>query len=371
VDSDIDRSVPTIFELVSSTVAARSVITRGVPKLDRIGRGIRFIGRTALIHFSGNVTGSLAIDREIARQAITAIRLKDPELAFVVLFGIDKTSHSVGHRGAEVEQAMSIVDDTVAQLRADAERAGRWDRTHLWIVSDHGHTSVESHDELSAFIRRLGFRVISHPWASRPFGEVAVMVSGNSMAHIYIDLSKRTRQWWPSLADRWKVIPGALLARESVDLMILPKAPGACEVHGRGRGQALMGWKNGLISYQPVTGDPLGIGAHENVNERIAYDLTRQTEYPDSLVQIAAIADSPRSGEIILSAARGWDFRERYEPIPHVSSHGALHRDHMLVPLIVNRPVGGTPRRTVDIMPSALAALGIEPPKGLDGVSFV
>ncbi|HJQ22109.1 MAG TPA: hypothetical protein VJ867_17325, partial [Gemmatimonadaceae bacterium] len=59
------------------------------------------------------------------------------------------------------------------------------------------------------------------------------------------------------------------------------------------------------------------------------------------------------------------------EPIPHVSSHGALHREHMLVPLLVDRQPARMPRRTVDIMPSALAALGREIPAGLDGQSFV
>ena len=87
-------------------------------------------------------------------------------------------------------------------------------------------------------------------------------------------------------------------------------------------------------------------------------------------MQIAHLAAAPRSGDIILSAARDWDFRARYEPIPHVSSHGALHREHMLVPLVVNRPVGTTPRRTVDVMPSALAILGKPIPTGLDGTSF-
>jgi arylsulfatase A-like enzyme len=87
-------------------------------------------------------------------------------------------------------------------------------------------------------------------------------------------------------------------------------------------------------------------------------------------VQIAHLAASPRSGDVILSAARDWDFRAKYEPIPHVSSHGALHREHMLVPLLLNRPPSLTPRRTVDVMPSALAALGIATPKTLDGVSF-
>jgi arylsulfatase A-like enzyme len=43
----------------------------------------------------------------------------------------------------------------------------------------------------------------------------------------------------------------------------------------------------------------------------------------------------------------------------------------MLVPLLLNRPAARAPRRTVDAMPSALIALGISPPKTLDGVSFL
>jgi hypothetical protein len=89
------------------------------------------------------------------------------------------------------------------------------------------------------------------------------------------------------------------------------------------------------------------------------------------MAQIATIAMSSRSGEIILSAARGWDYRSKYEPIPHVSSHGALHREHMLVPLLTSRRYAGTPRRTTDVMPSALEALGREIPRGLDGASFI
>jgi arylsulfatase A-like enzyme len=42
----------------------------------------------------------------------------------------------------------------------------------------------------------------------------------------------------------------------------------------------------------------------------------------------------------------------------------------MLVPLLLNHRPSFAPRRTVDVMPSALAALGITAPKTLDGVSF-
>jgi arylsulfatase A-like enzyme len=43
----------------------------------------------------------------------------------------------------------------------------------------------------------------------------------------------------------------------------------------------------------------------------------------------------------------------------------------MLVPLVMNRAPARTPLRTVDVMPSALAALGLDAPAGLDGISFM
>jgi hypothetical protein len=42
-----------------------------------------------------------------------------------------------------------------------------------------------------------------------------------------------------------------------------------------------------------------------------------------------------------------------------------------MVPLITNRPVRGHPRRTADVMPSALGVLGLPAEAGLDGESFV
>ena len=269
------------------------------------------------------------------------------------------------------EEAYQIVDDTVARIRQDAERSGTWGTTHVWVVSDHGHSPVRQHDDIAGLIRRLGFRTIAHPFVYSMRGEVAVMVSGNAMAHIYLDLPRRTRPWLGDLGGKWQPVRDALLARDSVDLMILPTALGRCEIHAKDRGFAVLEWKSGRIDYQPATGDPLRIGAQHDLDDDSAYSVTLSSDYPDALVQIARLSDSPRSGEIILSASRDWDFRAKYEPIPHSSSHGALHREHMLVPLLTNRPLARRPRRTVDVMPSALSALGIPIPSGLDGKSFL
>jgi arylsulfatase A-like enzyme len=54
-----------------------------------------------------------------------------------------------------------------------------------------------------------------------------------------------------------------------------------------------------------------------------------------------------------------------------VGSHGSLHALHMLVPLLVSRPAGPGPWRTVDLFPTLLRALGEPLPAGLDGVPMV
>jgi hypothetical protein len=163
----------------------------------------------------------------------------------------------------------------------------------------------------------------------------------------------------------------SLLERPSVDLLILPHSPTLFELRSAARGAAMLEVKGRTFSYAPTNGDPLSIGRHESLSDTAAFDVTGDSDYPDAIVQIARLAGAPRSGEIIISAARNWDLRGRYEPIPHVSSHGALHREHMLVPLLTNHPLTRTPRRTVDVMPSALAALGMGIPPGLDGSSYL
>jgi hypothetical protein len=378
VDEDLDPSSPTLFELSPSSVGALSVISRGLAPQDHVATfgvgsidALRSVARVARTHFSGNVRGWLAIDREIGDQIVRRVREERPDFVFAALTGIDKTSHAEGHDAPIVEDAIGIVDDVVARLRDDAERLGYWDNLHIWITSDHGHSPVRAHDDLARGVAELGLRVMAHPFLLTIAPQVAVMVSGNAMAHLYVELERRRRPFWSALRPRWESFVNALSARDSIDLLLLPNDR-HCEIRSRARGIGVVTLENARFSYRRVDGDPLGLGADvHRVDAHDAYAATIHSDYPDALVQIATIARAPRSGDIILSAAREWDFRARYEPIPHVSSHGALHREHMLVPLVMNRAPARTPLRTVDVMPSALAALGLDAPAGLDGISFM
>lgn len=369
VNTDLDASAPTIFELVPSRLAALNVIARGAAKSDLLARGFGFAIHAGFTHFRGDVRGWLAIDRKVAAEIVQQIARRRPAFTFFALTGIDKSSHAAGQNSLLALEAMRIVDSTVASIRGDAERDGVWDAMTLMVVSDHGHSDISAHEDLDRMIRDWGHRVLSHPLVFTRSPEVAVMVSGNAMAHIYLEPDRRERAFWPSLSGQWQSFADRILARESVDLMILPTSADSCLVMSSD-GSARLSWSSGRFTYETDRGDPLDVGAFSKLSASECYDLTLASPFPDSPVQIASIVKSARSGDIILSASPGWDFRARYEPIPHVSSHGALRADHMLVPVLLNRPPLAAPRRTVDIMPSALLALGIDVPSGLDGVSF-
>ncbi|MBI3569246.1 MAG: alkaline phosphatase family protein [Gemmatimonadetes bacterium] len=371
VDGDLERGAPTMFELASSSLGALSVITRGLPATHRLGGSLPFALRAAWTHFRGDVQGWLKIDERIADEFATRLARERPVFAFCALTGIDKTSHASGQPSPASLGAMQVVDRLVARVRDDAERDGSWPNTHLWIVSDHGHSPVAHHDDLAMLLRGWGVRTRAHPFVAGFAHRAAVMVSGNAMAHVYLDIATRERRPWPALSPKWQWLADRLLERPSVDLLILPLGEHACEVRARKRGGARILRERGRWAYRPESGDPLGLGPLDGLSMDDAWDATIRSEYPDALVQALSLATSPRAGDIILSAARDYDFRARWEPIPHVSSHGALHREHMLVPLVLGKVPARAPRRTVDVMPSALAALGRPIPEGLDGVSFV
>ena len=371
-DEDLDPGAPTIFELVPNSLAALSVVTRGLARARRIGAlTARSALRATVTHFRGRAERWLDVDRESADVIVRRMREERPDFLFAAFTGVDKASHARGHGDALVLEAMRIVDDAVARLRDDAERGGWWDDTHLWIVSDHGHAPVHTHEDLAAVVSGTGLRTIAHPWSAGIAPDAAVMVSGNAMAHVYLDLSEVERAWWPALSARHGGLADALLAREAVDLMLLPSSEARCGVRSAQRGTAVVEREGATYRYRRESGDPLGIGADLEGSADETFDATRDGNYPDAIVQILSLAGSSRAGDVILSAAPGWDFRKRYEPIPHRSSHGALHRDHMMVPLLLNRAAAGIPRRTTDLFASALDALGVAPPALMDGRSFL
>jgi hypothetical protein len=206
--------------------------------------------------------------------------------------------------------------------------------------------------------------------------DVVLMVGGNAMAHLYFSPAERERRWWRSHSASWGRLLDKLVERPAIDLLAVNSDAHTVQVRHAAHGAAEVRRHDGphgpRWSYVCTEGDPLGLGGTlHDLDADAAWDATHTSAYPDALVQLSWLGASSRSGDVIVSAASGWDLRARFEPVRHVSTHGALLRDQMLVPLIVDCPTARTPQRTADIVPSALNLLAVSTDTSFDGRSFL
>ncbi len=366
-DRDLDPAATTLFELTDEPVTIFSAFNRGTPPRNRLWRR-----RKNPIW----VWAHYAHDYDIAdRAAAAALRdaLRRPsELCFAVFPGIDWNSHYDSPFGARAEAAYRRVDAAIGAAAEALRAAGGYERTLIVVCSDHGHLPVHTHFDLPVRLERdRGLRVAYHSrkvLMRRP--QAIVGIAGNGMAHVYV----RGPRGWAAPSDRAAIdaaLPGVrewLIAQPAIDLVVTRDRGGLC-VESR-RGRSLLSEAPDALEYRPVTGDAFGYGPlPERMSRREALERTAGTGHPDGLMQVAQAFRSPRCGDMVVSAMPGFDLRERYERPEHLSSHGALHRDHMTVPLAMSAPLHDGVMRTADVFCTVLEWLGREIPAGVDGVS--
>ena len=374
LDRDLHVDAKTLFHLATPSLSAMSMLGRG--STVNIGRSVAWMLRVTPSHFRGNLNEWRRVEQIATRQFMQHFERKRPRFSTLAITSPDKRAHKEGPYSDGVRSALLDINTAITQAESIAKRGGWHELLDIWLVGDHGHEPVAHHDDLHGWLEQRGLRVRAHPKVFGRSADVALMVGGNAMAHLYLNAGQRTRPLWPALESRWRSLHDALLERDSIDLLAVALDEHRCRVTHTVRGAAEITQRgvgrSACWDYRPTTGDPLQLGgAHVNMNIDAAYDACRSTEYPDSVVQLSALLSAPRSGDIVISAAHNWDLRSRFEPVAHLSTHGALLRDQMMVPLIVSRPVQGVPQRTADVMPSALQALGLPIPDGLDGRSFL
>jgi hypothetical protein len=126
-------------------------------------------------------------------------------------------------------------------------------------------------------------------------------------------------------------------------------------------------WDGELIRYQPMSGDPLWVGEEMVMTSGGWLEESWDGPFPDACMQLLDQFRAPRTGDMVVVASAGYDFRKRFEVPEHKSGHGSLIRAHMQVPIWTNVPGPPEPIRTVDLFPSMLEWLGEPVPEGIDG----
>lgn len=364
-NGDLPDGLETLFELCPGSLAVRSDIHRGLSP----GRN-RFHGTSIpFMFFSHYLKRADFVDRMVMGSLLRALRGMDgnmPRFVFLPLLDVDTASHAHGPQHRRTIEAYRRVDTAVGTIIDQLRGSGVWDRTHFLLSSDHGHTETTVHLDLARLVSELGYSVFEHPNVYRRSADAAVMTSGNSFANIYVPSEGR----WdgPLIADELEGEHQRLLdtlrQRIEVEWAAYRHHDGAIKIVSRS-GMALLSREGESYTYGYEGSDPLQLRlSRTTIHESDSLDLTVETQFPDALEQIWHLFSSQRTGDIVVTSKPGYDLRHRREWPEHHSSHGALCREHMMVPILSNRPLSPEgPARTVDIFPTVIETLDLTPTK--------
>ena len=376
MDSDLSTELETLFELNPDSLGVRCDVRRG------LSNGSRTSGQTAFLlpmFFAHFLRRADFVDRTVMSQAISWLsKTQDRKSRFIFLplVDVDKVSHRYGPEHRHTLESYRRIDAVVGTLIEHLRKHRLWSRTHVIITSDHGHTETKQHLDISALLSELGYSVFEHPNIYRRSADAAVMISGNSFGNVY--LSSEGKWDGPMISEELerghpKVLE-ALSRRAEIewyayrDLDSGVKVVSSC-------GEAILKAEDDHYTYAFNEKDPLRLGLKNHRIKRVdSLAQTMNTDFPDALEQLWQLFQSKRTGDIVVTARPGYDLRGWREFPEHRSSHGALCKEHMAVPILSNIPLPlasdfGT--RTVDLFPTVAEGLGLSPTKPHFGRSLL
>ncbi len=372
---DVPSGLKALFSHVPNMADVNTWFVRGCPgpaRRTRWSKPLSF-GRAL-------VTGNWHRSEDQAERAVIGALQAGFTSVHAVFPAIDELGHRFGPLSEPSFEAYRGFDRALARIRDALTRQGTADETLIVVSSDHGQTATHTHVDADAVVRKVYPRTLAYPeiWRHPFSAQAAVMVSGNSMANVYVQGAGGwdARPDFAASDSQAQELLESLIQHSAIEhVLYRDREPGVYVVanpQGRLRiatRQDENGWRLRL----DVQGqDPFGYGAFARqalwrTPDELAA-LTADSEYPDAPWQIVQFFGSPRAGDLVINARHGFDLRARFEYQPHNGSHGGLHRDHMLVPALVNAAWPCRRLRTVDLFPTILRTLGSPVPSGLDGV---
>lgn len=173
------------------------------------------------------------------------------------------------------------------------------------------------------------------------------------MANVYLSGDEGWAQL-PSV-KRCRALAGHLLEIDGIDSIALRgEAPDSAELWTH-RGVGRVGFTSSGL-FQEGTAFAT---AFEQATPETALELSAEEENPDAAFALASLFASERAGDLLVSAQVGVDLRTKSEWPEHHASHGALHREHTVVPVLSSAALPERPLRTLDLFAVTLELAGI------------
>ena len=376
LDGDLSPDLETLFELNPESLAVRSDVRRGLLHGASIVSNLSFMPCMFFAHYlrRGDFVDHLVMSQAISWLAKTHDR--SPRFLFLPLVDVDKVSHRYGPAHRRTIESYRRLDRVFGRLADHLREQRLWTRTHIILTSDHGHTDTKQHLDMSGLLSELDYSVFEHPNVYRRGADAAVMISGNSFGNIYLSSGGRWEAPLTSeeLEGEHSKVLAAISQRDEVEWCAYRERNRGIKILAR-NGEALLDLEDGHYTYGFNGSDPLRLGLrHNRVKRAHALAKTVETAFPDALEQLWHLFQSQRTGDIAVTAKPGYDLRGWREFPEHRSSHGALCREHMAVPILSNLPLTGLPDggiRTADLFPTVAEGLGLSPAKPHFGHSLL
>jgi len=331
-DDDMDSKYPSLFETYDRGFNIYNMIVKGVkPENDLTKEGKS--GLYLRAHYQHK---HHAVDEKGHEKLMEALD-KNPQFVYAVFPSVDWDSHCYHYEDDRTIEAYKIVDRSVGEVVNKLKEQGEYEDTLIVMASDHGLTSTHTHFDLGRFWKKAGYRVLEYPNIMKIRPEVAVFISGNSFGTVSF-LDQKEMYVESLLEERHGKALEKFVQEPGVDFIVYRKSATDFIVRNES-GKAEISVSGQTVRYTATTGNPFGIADTGGyVDEKVAFTHCFDSDYPDGLWQVKQLMESPRSGDVVVSAAVGYDLRDFWEYPEHKGSHGSLHKDHIHIPVLVNQP---------------------------------
>lgn len=351
-----------------------------------------------------------------------------PRLMSVYEWHVDVKSHRKGITGNETKEELKEADAKFGSLVELYQQRGIYDQTYFILISDHGMAPVKKSFYLDEFFREQGFKPRRISWnlgeshipqdwdrvdsllgtTKRIYGrDVIIGAAGGGCATIDLVRNggvsingKKEKELWKerltySDARRYRKRDGKeadvidmLINLKAVDFVLVRDDDDGVDGQRKARvinrkGETLITrteipGEGKFYKYEVLEGkDPLDLADEHQVRpyvksgqfyeEKLWYEILEGEDYPDAVVQLCQIFDSPRAPTMLVSAAKYWSFNSRI-----IGKHAGLLEEEMIATFTFSGP--GIPKkdikqaRIVDMVPTVLTLMGQEyDPDKLDG----
>ncbi|MDZ4694917.1 MAG: alkaline phosphatase family protein [Deltaproteobacteria bacterium] len=366
---DIPDHITTLFDHVPGTADVNTWFVRGCPgraRFTRFSKAAAFVRSLATRDWYSS-------DLQAENAVLRAWDRGFPSVSSVFP-AVDELGHRFGPTTNESYEAYRRFDVILGRIVDALVKRGVYDQTLICITSDHGQTATHTHVDIDDIVAQVYPKTLAYPklWRHLFNAEAAAMVSGNSLANIYVmgEKSWQHRPDFETPSGRASELLAVLIAHPAVAHVIYRRDEKVYVV-ANARGNLVIDARtvadDGVVRFQTHGINPLGGTMPERATRDEILRTTFESDHPDGPWQVVEFFQSARAGDIVVCAHPGFDLRSRFEYQPHNGSHGCLDREHMMVPAAVNGRWQGDHLTALDIFPSMLSAMGLPIPEGRSG----